>query len=299
VDYVIHAAASTDLSLPLGRARQANLFPTQRVLAAARRIPGLKRFVHLSTAYACGRRRGRITEDDGASSSFHNFYEQSKREAEAAVLASGLPAMVLRPSMIVGRSDDGYVSQMKVLYSVWRIWMMGLLPRAPVSLAAWVDIVPVDYVVAATLALMREPNAAGKVVHLVAGSDRQRAGTLLHTAARNFAVAPPPVWPVWIARAFHAGPLNRTLPHNLRQLLDHMYWHLPYLGIKDRLFSSLRADELLEGTGVRRPAFASYGDLLFQFLKDTEWGKRPLLKCPLAQAVAAASSPPAEEKLHA
>ncbi len=276
VDYVIHSAASTDLGAPLDLSRRANLFATQRVLDAARKSPKLKRFVHLSTAYVCGKTRGPVAVDTPAPSRFHNFYEQSKFEAEQCVRASGLPWTIVRPSMIVGRSDNGYVVQMKVLYSVLRLWASGMLPVAPFDLKAWVDIIPVDYVVDGTLAAMRRAIAEGKTLHFCAGEDRQRCGTLMLCAKTVFPNKIPPMLPIWIAALHTKKPFNSTLPHRLRELLHIMFWHLPYLSMRDRIYDMSQTDELLGAMGIERPKFANYGTTLFKFCKDTAWGKRDL-----------------------
>lgn len=276
VDYVIHSAASTDLGAPLDMSRRANLFATQRVLDAARRSPKLKRFVHLSTAYVCGKARGPVAVDSPPPARFHNFYEQSKYEAEQCVRASGLPWTIVRPSMIVGRSDNGYVVQMKVLYSVLRLWASGMLPVAPFDLKAWVDVIPVDYVVDGTLAAMRRAAAEGKTLHFCAGEDRQRCDTLMLCAKTVFPNRIPPMLPVWLARLYTKKPFNSTLPHRLRELLHIMYWHLPYLSMRDRVYDMSQTDQLLSSMGIDRPKFENYGTTLFKFCKDTAWGKREL-----------------------
>lgn len=276
IDHIIHSAASTDLGEPLDRSRRANLYATAKLVQTALDLPGLKRFVHLSTAYVCGRRRGVVTETDGPGNGFHNHYERSKWESEQCVRASGLPFSIVRPSMVVGRSDDGYAQQMKVLYGVWRIWLLGQLPLAPINRRAWVDIIPVDFVAKATLALMTDKSAAGRAWHVCAGPDRQRVGTIMDSAARIFDVKQPPTCPVMIAHLFKSRALNWTLPHAIRELLDYLYWHLPYFEISDRLYDTQATDELVARAGIVRPDYQNYGDVLFRFLKDTAWGKRPL-----------------------
>src|SRR5262249_61849015 len=58
-------------------------------LAAGR----LRRFIHVSTAYVCGRREGRILESDGdLGQAFHNAYERVKLASEAALRAAGARA---------------------------------------------------------------------------------------------------------------------------------------------------------------------------------------------------------------
>ncbi len=277
-DLFIHSAASTDLGLALAEGRRTNVVATQRALRLAGQIPGLARFVHLSTAYVCGKRRGRIREADGAPPAFHNNYEKTKRESEDAVQASGLPYTILRPSIIVGRSDDGFVFRTKVLYSVWRMWLSGFIPRAPIDPRAWVDIVPVDYVVSAALVLAADPEARNGTFHVCAGDDRLSPKTIMLCATQAFQVPVPPLSPPWVAYALRLWPLRLAVPHALREILDTMFWHLPYLGIRGRHFDMSRTAPLLARAGVAVPTFADYGPRLFRFCRETSWGKRPRRK---------------------
>ena len=59
--------------------------------------------MHVSTAYVAGERRGRARERQGdIGQDFRNTYERTKLEAEQVVHDSGLPAAIVRPSVIVG-----------------------------------------------------------------------------------------------------------------------------------------------------------------------------------------------------
>jgi len=274
VDYVVHAAAATELDQSLGAARRANVYATQRALDFARGLPGLKRFVHLSTAYVAGRRRGVVAEGDPFPGRFHNAYERSKREAEHAVREGGVPYTILRPSIIVGRSDDGYVYRMRVLYAVWRIWLAGIIPRAPLDPKSWVDVVPVDYVVDATLRLMVDERALGQTLHLCAGADRQSPAGIMHVAAAIFGVPPPPLSPPWVVRLLRARWLRPLVGHGLGEIVDKMHWQVPYIGMRRRLFDTSRTDALLED--LPKPRFIDYGEQLFRFCLETQWGKRSL-----------------------
>lgn len=269
-----HAAATTDLGVSLAEGRRSNVFATQRALRAAAQIPGLQRFVHFSTAYVCGKTRGPIGVDTPAPHEFHNHYERTKRESEDAVLASGLPCTILRPSIIVGRSDDGFALRTKVLYSVWRLWLSGLIPRAPIDPRAFVDIVPVDFVVGAALGLACLPQSQGGTYHLCAGDDRLSPATIMLCATKAFSVPVPPLSPAWAARVLRLWPLRHLIPHALREILDAMVWHLPYLGMRGRLFDMSRTEPLLAASHVVQPLFADYGPRLFEFCRATSWGKR-------------------------
>lgn len=103
---VWHLAASTSFDDREQEAiHQGNVVGTQNVLAAARRLPMLDRFVYVSTAYVAGIHPGPIAEDEmPARTTFRNCYEATKWEAELSVRQSNLPFVIFRPSIIMGDS---------------------------------------------------------------------------------------------------------------------------------------------------------------------------------------------------
>lgn len=86
VTAVVHAAAAM-LPSPPETIRTVNVVGTRNVLDAARRW-GVRRFVYVSAVSAAYLKR--------------NSYGQSKVDAEALVAASGIPSVVLRPTMVYG-----------------------------------------------------------------------------------------------------------------------------------------------------------------------------------------------------
>ena len=111
---IYHLAASVDFDLPLAESRRANVDSTAELLRLAQlcaaRHASEFRFNHVSTAYICGRREGRLLESElGVGQSFWNGYEQSKLESEGLVRAvmGDLRATVYRPSQVVGDAARG------------------------------------------------------------------------------------------------------------------------------------------------------------------------------------------------
>jgi nucleoside-diphosphate-sugar epimerase len=106
VNEVWHLAASTSFDEREQAAiYQGNVVGTQNVLAAARGLPKLDRFVYVSTAYVAGTNPGPIAEDEmPARNGFRNSYEATKWEAEQTVRQSKLPFVIFRPSIIMGDS---------------------------------------------------------------------------------------------------------------------------------------------------------------------------------------------------
>jgi len=106
VNEVWHLAASTSFDdREMTAIYQGNVVGTQNVLAAARGLPKLDRFVYVSTAYVAGTNPGPIAEDElPARNKFRNSYEATKWEAEQTVRQSKLPFVIFRPSIIMGDS---------------------------------------------------------------------------------------------------------------------------------------------------------------------------------------------------
>ncbi|MFO1533911.1 MAG: SDR family oxidoreductase, partial [Thermoplasmatota archaeon] len=71
-----------------------------------------------------GERAGRVRERQGdVGQQFRNTYEHTKLEAEQVVHDSGLPAAILRPSVIVGDSRTGYTSTYHHFYRFLELGM--------------------------------------------------------------------------------------------------------------------------------------------------------------------------------
>src|SRR5690606_18197552 len=109
---IVHAAADTTFSRSLDAARAVNTTGTRHLLELADAW-GVERFVHLSTAFVAGARVGPVTESmPGGDAGFVNGYEQSKYEAELLVRSSGVPHVIVRPSVIICDDAGGSVTQL-------------------------------------------------------------------------------------------------------------------------------------------------------------------------------------------
>ncbi len=173
VTHVFHLAAVFFLGVSRELARRVNVEGTRNVLELARDCRGLKRLVHFSTAMVAGDRQGVVCEDElEAGQSFHNIYEETKFQAEKLVRRAmrDLPITVVRPSIVVGDSTTGEIDRFDGPY-----YLAILLVTSPTAFAlplpgegvAPLHIVPVDFVVAAALALSDDPKAQGRTFHLV------------------------------------------------------------------------------------------------------------------------------------
>ena len=255
---VVHCAASISFTLPLEEARRINVDGTREVVELAleaQRQGGLERFVHVSTAYVAGDRDGVVNEQDGdVGQGFRNTYERTKLEAEQVVKESGLPASIVRPSIIVGDSSTGWTQTFNVIYWPLQAFARGLFPTVPADPKARVDIVPVDVVADAMLELIRGPVRTG-AFHVVAG-DRAPTNEQMATMA---------------AEAFDAEPPRFVQPGEDERAEQTAGALLPYFRVRCT-FDAHRAQEML---GAQPPELEDYFPSLMRYARESQWGKSP------------------------
>ncbi len=104
-----HLAASTSFN---DRDRdmllEINVDGTKAVLEAARKARNLNKVYYMGTAFVAGNNPGPIAQDElPPNNGFKNCYEETKYLAEAEVHKSGLPCVILRPSIVLGDSVNG------------------------------------------------------------------------------------------------------------------------------------------------------------------------------------------------
>ncbi len=259
ISAVVHCAASISFTLPIEEARRVNVDGTREIVELAlqaREQGALERFVHVSTAYVAGERTGVVSEHDAdVGQGFRNTYERTKLEAEEIVRGSGLPASIVRPSIIVGDSATGWTQAFNVIYWPLQAFARGLFPTVPADPGAQVDIVPVDTVADALLGLLGGPVRRG-AFHVVSGDRSPTNEQLATMAAAAFGTeAPRFVAPGEDARAEQrAGAL------------------LPYFRVRCT-FDARRARNLL---GATPPAWEDYFPSLLRYAREAEWGRQPL-----------------------
>ena len=118
---VVHNAASLVFrgDDPAGEPYVSNVEGTRRMLELCR-CTGVRQFHHVSTAYVCGLRDGRILESDvDVGQTPGNVYEKTKLEAELMVRRSDFldRPTIYRPSIIVGDSQTGYTTTYHGFYA--------------------------------------------------------------------------------------------------------------------------------------------------------------------------------------
>jgi long-chain acyl-CoA synthetase len=285
VSEIVHGAASVSFDLALEQSREINVAGTRRMLAFAelcRLEGGLRRFTYVSTAYVAGMHRGRFTEDDlMVGQRFRNPYEQSKFEAELAVraYAERLAITIVRPSIIVGDRDSGWTASFNVLYWPLRALAKGAYPVLPARRDAPLDIVSVDYVADAIVALAGLPEAAGETYHLTASANASSIGELLALAVARFGCKRPPLISPLLYRRLLAPLLGRVQPRR-RRFLRATQAYLPYFAIAVT-YDDTRARAALAPAIAAAP-LADYFDALMDYALLARWGLDAQPRCSAA-----------------
>jgi thioester reductase-like protein len=280
---VVHCAASVSFDLPLTQARAVNAAGVRRMGQLAELCgilgDGLERFAHVSTAYVAGDHDGAFAEGDPyCGAGFRNTYEQTKYEGEQVLRdwPTSLPLQIIRPSIVVGNRRSGWTRAFNVLYWPLQMFSRGRLPIVPARAAAPVDVVPVDYVADAILALADAPSGT---YHLVAGEHATTVGDVIALAGRRFDVpAPVLVEPETVDVVDDA-----SLSEAQRRVLDRARVYFPYFGLRVR-FDDRHTRAVLEPSGVRTEPFHHFFDALMDYAERAEWGRSPLTPHELSVA---------------
>ena len=121
ISELIHCAGSVDYA-NAQKLTAANVELTRQWLDAAR-TQGVSRFVHISTAFSAGSNGDALIPESlhPEPASEPTVYTKTKRESERLVAASGIPFLIVRPSILVGDSRDGrYHGKAYGLYQFWK-----------------------------------------------------------------------------------------------------------------------------------------------------------------------------------
>lgn len=110
----IHLAALYNLSAPRDISVRINVDGTRNLLDFLEGAPHFRRLAHTSTLAVAGAHTGTFSEDDfDVGQSFKNFYEETKFLSEKLVRErlDTVPAIILRPAVVVGHSKTGYIEK--------------------------------------------------------------------------------------------------------------------------------------------------------------------------------------------
>ncbi|MBM2845732.1 MAG: binding 4 protein [Bacteroidetes bacterium] len=279
--HIIHGAATIRFDHPIDEARAINCGGTRRMLSIAHMCAEkgkLERFVYIGTSSVSGQRGGNIYENElEMGQKFFNTYEHSKCESERIVRDNfdRLPAVIFRPSIIIGDSRTGKTSTFNVIYIPLRLMQKGMLTYVPGRPDTKMDLVPIDWVDDAMVYIMGRPESVSKVFHITAGPTRAaRLDDVVMRAIRYFDKHTPlrnPRTMEFISREeFERRRADmRGREDAFMAQLDTL---LPYVSV-DRLFNSSNTDALLVGSGIGFPPFTDYAERIFEYCVRTNWGK--------------------------
>jgi thioester reductase-like protein len=186
VDEVFHCAAATHFENQ--RADElvtVNVKGTENMLQFAD-SGKQKRFHYVSTAYVAGKQNGIVYENEPVDEEplFNNEYERSKFIAEQVVIkyakSNEIPYTIYRPSIIVGESETGATCKfdnlytfMKVLFNIQNSFinhesegLNDITVRVPGIPDALINLVPVDYVADAIVAILKAKESINNFFHI-------------------------------------------------------------------------------------------------------------------------------------
>lgn len=157
-----------------------NIEGTRHLLALCRST-GIRRLHHVSTAYICGLRQGRILESEvDLGQPLGNVYEKSKLEAEKLIRGDDflVERTFYRPASVVGDSKSGYVTSYHGFYLPLQLAhaMAGRVPVGQMNERFFAklglkgdegkNLVPVDWLAKAIAYLVTHPEHHGQTYHL-------------------------------------------------------------------------------------------------------------------------------------
>ena len=262
---LFHLAAIYDLAVPREPAWRVNVEGTQNVNAFARTLPHLQCYHYISTCYVAGLREGLIMENElRHEAGWRNFYEETKYLAEVEVdnLKGEIPLTIHRPAVVCGDSVTGETAKYDGVY-----YLIRYLQKWPRLLSGLnigndtvrINLVPVDFVVEALVALARDPHAIGQTLQL--------ADPAPLTTRELFDI---------IASTLAGHGSFATLPMSLTQKMLHLPFTprltgLPHSGVPyfflSQTYDTRQATNLLTPHGVACPRFADYINNLIAFVK--------------------------------
>lgn len=248
-----HIAALTALNGTEEQCYQVNFEGTKNVLNIVwkfRNQGALKKFIYFSTAYTAGSKQVYCAKEDELPEkpAHANYYESSKYDAEKHVrlaMMEGLPTTIFRPSIVVGDSKTGAVAEFNVIYPFMKLFASGIIKTLPTKLENSFNIIPIDFIVDASLAIAFQESSIGKTYHLTS-DDPPQIGLLLELKKREYP---------------HFADIEVVEPETFtKESLDPMQQQVyemlePYMGYLNGglTFDTTNTKKALEGTGVSIP----------------------------------------------
>ena len=278
VDHFFHLAAIYDLNADPEKEMATNIEGTRNAVRLAETI-GARRFHHFSSIAAAGLYEGTFREDmfEQARHLDHPYFA-SKHESEKVVRQEcSVPWRIYRPGIVVGDSETGEMDKIDGPY-----YFFGLIKRMRAILPPWlpvvgiesgrINLVPVDFVVAAVNHIAHAAGQDGKCFHLT-DPHPYRVGDVLAMFAKaghapdigmrlNLGLLR--MLPAPLVKGLSALPVLKRLRTAVMRdlkLPDSVFTLLSY----PTRFDNREAASLLEPAGIRVPRLEDYAWKLWDY----------------------------------
>jgi NAD(P)-dependent dehydrogenase (short-subunit alcohol dehydrogenase family) len=278
IDHVFHLAAVYDLMADAETQVNVNVEGTQNVVQFATDIKA-KRFHHMSSIAAAGLYPGVFREDMFEEAThLDNAYFRTKHDSESIVRREcHMPWRIYRPGIVVGHSETGVIDKIDGPYYFFKLIqkMRKMIPSWMPTLGiegGRINLVPVDYVVDATIFLAHKAKLDGRCFHLTDPKPK-RIGEVLNMFA-NAAHAPQMTMRI-DARIFNYIPSAikqglRMLPP-IRRITNQV---MSDLGLPPDMmkfvnyptkFDNRETEKALRGSGIMVPRLDDYAWRLWDY----------------------------------
>jgi NAD(P)-dependent dehydrogenase (short-subunit alcohol dehydrogenase family) len=279
VDHMIHLAALYDMTAPEEANQAANVGGTRHAVELANRL-GVRCFHHVSSVAVAGDHRGVFREEDfDIGQRLPSPYHATKFEAERLVRDEArVPWRVYRPAVVIGSSLTGEMDKIDGPYyffeGIQRLaGLPSWLPIAGPDLGQ-TNVVPVDYVAAATAHLIGRPGLDGRTFHLVAPrpqplADVYNAFARAAGAPRIAATVPRRVTAP-LGGALRAATRSPAVEFGRDLVLDQLGIPpqvLPHVTFP-AVFDDTRTRRELATTTIRVPDLNQYAPVLWRYWRD-------------------------------
>ncbi len=268
VDVIHHCGAITYPDVDRETAQRVNVNGTVEVVEIAEVATHLERLVLWSSASVSQPQHGLATEQELIKPSrFRSVIDETRFQAERIVRAEmdHIPTTILRPSIVVGDSQTGEIDRFEGPYL-----LVLLMLNSPIDLRVPLpgrgdiplNLVPIDYVVKAGLAITDNPRAAGHTFHLVDPNPPtvHRVFEMIAEAAGRR--APVGNLPTNLATAVLRTPGLERFAMIPRTFLEQLATEVTY--------DARNAREMLANTGIECPPVHSYLRTLVEHVRQKQ-----------------------------
>jgi thioester reductase-like protein len=267
VTHIHHCAQVTHLGVDEKAAERINVGGAREALELAGLCDKLRCLVFHSTAHVSGDRTGLVREDDlKEGQAFRSVVEETKARAEKVMrtVMGRVPIAVVRPATIVGDSRSGEVDRFDGPYLLILLVVTSppdLALPLPGSGEEALNLVPIDWVARASVALGRDERARGRTFHLVDPQPFTTRKVFELVARAGGRRGPRGSIPANLAKALLRAPGLERIAKSPRALLETLTTPVTY--------DAHNSDELLASLSVPScPPLESYVEKLVEYVKE-------------------------------